>query len=99
MIQPPQDKCPVGPMPESRKKENNDFIQAGSRPALPISAQRDIQILFKPCRQRDVPSPPKFPDACRSVRVHKILPEMKSEHPAQPDSHITVSAEIIINLQ
>ena len=46
-----------------------------------------------------MPSSPEFLDRSRDIRIIEIFKKMKSEDPAHSDSHITVTAEIEINLQ
>ena len=46
-----------------------------------------------------MPSSPELLDRGRAVGIKKILLEVKTEHSAQSDSHIAVSAEIKIYLE
>ena len=46
-----------------------------------------------------MPSSPEFTDTGRNIRIIKILMEMKSKHHSESQRHITVAAEIKIDLQ
>ena len=46
-----------------------------------------------------MPSSPELFNAAADIRIIEVLFEMKTKHPSKTDSHITVSAEIKINLQ
>ncbi len=45
-----------------------------------------------------MPPPPEFLDGKGAVRVLKVLPEMEPEHPPEPNCHVAVAAEVIVNL-
>ena len=99
MIQPPYNKCPVCPMPQPCTEKYNKFINTCAYFSFSVTTKRDIQVLLKPCRQRDMPSVPEFFYACSTIWIPEILLETKTIHFSKTNSHITVSAEIIINLQ
>ena len=58
----PNDKCPISSMPKTSQQKHNAKIHIGTILAFSVSSQRNIKILLKPCRQRDVPSTPKLRD-------------------------------------
>lgn len=99
MPQSPDNKGPICPVPQSCGKKYNQFIDTSSHPSPAVSSQRNIQIFLKPCRQGNMLASPKFLNISRNIRVIKILPESKTEHMPQSDRHITVTAEIKINLK
>ena len=68
--------------------------------AFPVPAKRVYtRYSMKPSGQGNMPSSPEITDASTDIRIIKVLFEMESEHPAQTDRHIAVSAEVKINLQ
>ena len=99
MIQPPYDKGPVRPVPQSGTEEHEQLIHIRPHPPFSVAAKGDIQIFFKPGGQRNMPSAPKFLDTAGNIRIVEILLKRKSEHAAQPDGHIAVARKVKINLK
>ena len=51
----------------------------------PRTAKRQIDIVAKPVRERDVPAPPELRDRYGGIRSAEILGDAESEDPAQAD--------------
>jgi hypothetical protein len=59
----PDDKVQGSPMPKAAQKHGQEEIQILSELSFPITAQRNVQIVFEPGRKRNMPTPPKLGDA------------------------------------
>src|ERR1700686_918677 len=94
----PNHKSPVGTMPESTQEHSQHQVAVGATWTFSISAQRNVQIVAKPGAQTYVPSPPEILEASGKIGLAKIQHEMEPEQLRSAPSHITVSAEIPIDL-
>ena len=78
--------------------DKQDIQQLPGAP-LPVSTQRNIEIVTEPGAERDMPTPPEFRDAAGQIGVPKVLREPEAENPAKADGHVAVAGKIIVNLQ
>ncbi len=85
-------------MPQSADNHRGHLIKVGSRARTTVSAKRDIDIIAKPCRKRDVPPMPKFRRTLRLKRCTEIIGKPITEQQRYTDSHIAISREITIKL-
>src|SRR5690606_8838020 len=83
VIQPPDDKTPTGAVPEPAEKEHEEQVCVRAKRALPVAAQRDVEIIAKPGAQADMPTPPELPDTLGNVGPLKIFQKLEAEHMAQ----------------
>ena len=95
----PYDKIPGCAVPKSGQQPDDCQIPDVLPTPAPAAPQRDIEVVPKPGGQRDVPSPPKIRQGCGDIRVVEVFGEMKAEHVTQPDCHIGICGEIIVDLQ
>ena len=98
MIQSPYNEGKVGSMPKSSQEKHCNFIDSCPQLPLPVAPKGNIHILLEPGRQGDMPAAPKFFDCQRSIGMFKVFFEMEAKHPPHPNRHVTVSAEVIVNL-
>src|SRR5713101_288777 len=58
----PDNECPVRAMPQTTQEKRHEEIEipAGLRDA--VTPERNVDVISKPCRQRDVPSRPEIAD-------------------------------------
>lgn len=97
--QPPAEEGPVGTMPGTSERPDNEKIQNMPRGRNPVSAQRNIHIVPEPAAEGHVPATPEFCGTFRNVGIIEVFRKMESEHEAKADGHIGISGEIEINLQ
>src|SRR6185437_8675889 len=90
---------PACAMPEPAQEEHGEQIEPCARLTLAIAAERDIQIIPKPRRQRQVPAVPEFLDRRSDVWVIEVLEELETQHPAKADGHVGVTGEVEVDLQ
>ena len=99
VIKSPHHKCPARPVPQAAQEKHSDEVETVAGFGNAVAAERNIKIVAKPARQRDVPAPPEIPDGLRGVGKIEIFDEREAEHFAQPDRHVRVAGEIEIDLQ
>ena len=94
----PQNKSPVCSMPYTADKENNHYIKV--RPYLTSSAAAkwNIHISGKESGQGHMPSVPEIYNRYRLIGGIEIHRQFYIEHITNTICHITITAEIKINL-
>ena len=95
----PQHEWPAGAVPESAQEKHDDQIPVREGSAMPVAAERDVEVVEKPVRQRDVPAAPELADRPRDVGIVEVLQDAEAEHAHQAQRHVRVAGEIEIDLQ
>ncbi len=65
---------------------------------MPVPAERNVEIISKPARQRDVPAPPEIGKSNRAVGKSKIVRHCKAKAQGNPDGSCRIAGEIAKNL-
>ena len=99
MKRPPQDKGPGSAVPETAYQKHYHDIHVGAQASLPASTQRKIDICSEETGQCHVPALPEFHRRQRFVGRIKIKGQFQVEHPGNSHGHVTVTAEIKIQLE
>ena len=99
MINTPEQKINGCSMPDSGTQKNNHLVDNCAELSFAVSPKRDVQILQKPSGKGHMPSSPEFPDRATDIWIIKVFLKVESEHPSQTNGHITVTAEIKIDLE
>lgn len=99
VVQPPEQKSNIGTVPDSGTCKDNELIDTGSGFSLPVASKRNIEVFSEPAGEGDMPSPPEFPYRDRGIGILEVFFKVKAEHPAQADCHITVPAEVKVDLK
>ena len=99
VIQAPNYKIKACAVPKTCQKPYNEQVTDCFSRSFFASAERKINIAFKPASERHMPSSPEFADACGVIGIIKVFREIKAEHFSQADSHIAVARKIKINLK
>ena len=81
MEKPPADKGPVGPMPKATNPPNDIDITDNLPLFASATSQREINIVAKPCGQRDMPSTPELRNTTREIREVEVAHQMKTKKP------------------
>src|SRR5579871_4963063 len=58
--------------------------------AYPIAAERNIKIVFKPSRKRDVPAAPEFRDGERVIGCPEVLHQSETQNFCSSESKIKI---------
>ena len=95
----PEQERPVRTMPYTADNKNDHGVQICKEQAFPTAAQWNIDIFRKELRQRDMPALPEITDRQRFVGRIEVDGEIDVQHHGNTNSHITVTAEIKIDLK
>ena len=95
----PQDEVEARAMPEAAKEHGQEEVHAGAPLALPISAERDVEVVAQPARQADVPALPKIARRVRVVRRVEVDRELQAQHPREAARHVGIAAEVEVDLE
>ena len=99
MAESPEDEGPVCTVPDPGAEKDDHLIRDRSQLSLAVTAERDIEILLEPRGERNVPFSPEILDRHSAVRITEIFAEREAKQMPDADGHITVPAEIVIDLQ
>ena len=62
------------------------------------AAQRNVDVVAEPARQRDMPAPPVFADGAGKIRILKVFRQRDAEELTDADGHIAVAGKVKIQL-
>ncbi len=62
--------------------------------ALAVAAERDVEVVAQPARQRHVPAPPEVLERHRGIRRVEVLRELEAEQQRDADRDVRVAAEV-----
>ncbi len=91
-------KVQFAAVPQAAHDEHDCEVVTHPRAAHPVPAQRDIHIIAKPGRQRDMPAPPEIRDRGRQIRPVEIDHEVKPHHFGRAPGNLGVPREIAVDL-
>src|SRR5262245_6500339 len=86
-------------MPEPTQEEDEHEVEVRPARTRAVATERDVQIVAKPVRERDVPPAPEVLDRLGDIRIVEVLEDSESEHPAEPDGHVRVAGEVEVDLE
>ena len=86
-------------MPQPAKRHRHHQVGITHHAAVPIAAERDVEIVAQKLRQRHVPAPPKFDDAAGLVGRIEVERQEYAEHQRNADGHVGIAGEIEIKLE
>ena len=97
--QAPEDKVPVGPVPDAGEGPDDQQITDGHTLSSPAATQRNVHIVPEPGTQRDMPAAPELCDGSRQIGIVEVLFKVEAEHLGNANGHIGITAEIKIQHQ
>lgn len=99
MVRAPGDEGPVGAVPETRQQEDDERVahHLGFRDTA--TAQRDIDVIPEPSRQRDVPTPPELGDVAAEIRHVEVAHQPDPKELRRSDGDVRVAREVAVNLE
>ena len=95
----PENKVPVGAMPQASQEPHNKQVEYSSQSAPAIAAKRDINILSKPATERHMPASPEFGDIAAEVGDVEVAHQFDSKQFGRTDGNVAVAGEVSINLE
>ena len=94
----PDQKRPVGAVPQAAEHHRQHQIARGKQLAAAVAAERDVKVVAQPIGQRHVPAPPKVADAEGAIGLVEVLRETIAEQRRDADGDIGVGREVGVNL-
>ena len=92
---PPQiDERPGGAVPEPAEQHRQQQVAVREQRALAVAAERDVEVVAQPARQRHVPAPPEVLQRDGGVRRVEVLRELEAEQQRDADRDVRVAAEV-----
>ncbi len=86
-------------MPQTPDQHRQHQVCVGSQASHPISAQRNVEIVSKPRRQADVPSPPEVGESTRGIGKPEVIGQIESQAQRNADGTDGVAKEIAEDLK
>ena len=77
----PQNESPCGAVPESSEQHGDNQVDVGSYVAFAVSSKRNVEVVFQPAGEGDVPAAPEFGDGRRFIGGVEVFVEMEAEQP------------------
>ena len=90
----PRDERPPGPVPQPAEQHRDQDVHRGAQLAVAAPAERDVEVVAQPSRQRHVPPTPEVPQRDRRVRAVEVLAGTRTRAAARPDRDVRVRAEV-----
>src|SRR6266571_440706 len=95
----PGGEGPVGAVPETAEHHRHHDVDALARLRAPVAAERDVQVVAQPERQRHVPAAPEVARRDGLVGTVEVLWQLDAEQPPEPDRHVGIAAEVEVDLE
>lgn len=94
----PGNEFPTRAVPDPAEQHRQHHVAVGLQPAIAIAAQRLVEIVAQPGRQRNMPAVPEFAQPLRPIGLVEIGREAEAEQCGQRNRHVAVGAEIAVDL-
>ena len=85
-------------MPETAKREYNHRVEHPSGFAASVASEREIDIVAKPSRERDMPSSPEVGYGFSKIRSDEVGWQFNAKESSATDSHQRIACKVCINL-
>ena len=85
-------------MPQATDKHREEVVEIHSELTMTVAAQRNIEVVAQPLRERYVPAVPKLGDILRLIGKVEVLRQRKAHDKGDTDSHVRVAREVAIYL-
>ena len=95
----PEDKIPARPVPEAGEKPHDREREHRAGIAVAAAAERDVDIVAKPCAERDVPAAVELAHRVRGVGQVKVARHRQREHLPEAHRHERIAGKVEIELQ
>ena len=90
----PDHERPGGAVPEPAEEHRQHEVAVRRDPSLPVAAERDVEVVAQPARERHVPAAPEVLERDGRVRRVEVLREDEPEEEGDPDRDVRVPAEV-----
>ena len=85
-------------MPKTAHGEYNHRVEYPSGFAASVASEREVDIVAKPCGERDMPSAPEVGNGLCKIRSDKVGWQFNAKESSTTDSHQRVAGKVSINL-
>lgn len=86
-------------MPKTRDQEYDKNISDSPGRGYSAASERDVDIVSKPSRERNMPSPPKLGDVSAEVGSAEVGHQVKAKKFGCTDGDIRIAGEVTIDLK
>ena len=94
----PDHEGPARSVPQAAEQHRQEEVAVlRPRPAT-VAAERDVQVVAQPARQRHVPATPELLDRPRRVRLVEVVREADAHEHREADRHVGVPGEVRVDL-
>ena len=94
----PDHEGPAGAMPEAAEQHRRHQRRIRAALAVTIAAERNVEIVAQPRRQRDVPAPPEIGEADRRVRKAEVVRHREAQAHRRADRRRRIAGEVAEDL-
>ena len=98
MDEAPGDERPPRPVPEAAEEHRQQQVPIRDRGTAPAAAERDVQVVAQPARERDVPAAPEILQRHGRVGRVEVERELEAEQEGDADGDVRVAGEVGIDL-
>ena len=98
VVRAPNDEDPVRAVPQSTQQHRDHEVSVRHETRASIATERDVDVVAKKRRERDVPAPPEIREVRRLVRRVEVLGQAQPEQIAEADRHVAVARKVEIQL-
>src|SRR5690606_24008018 len=95
----PHHKGPVGPVPEPAHQKYDKHISELQPPGTSRTAHRNIQVIAKPGRKRNVPASPELGYISGKIGKSEIGHQPETELAGRTNGNIAVPGEVAVDLK
>src|SRR5439155_12657302 len=67
--------------------------------ATAVTAERNVEVVAQPRRQRDVPARPELGERLREVRPVEVHSQVVAQEPRAPERNVRVAREVTVDLE
>jgi hypothetical protein len=95
----PEQEGPGGAVPEPAQQHREHQVAVGLEPPAAVAAERYVEVVAQPARQRHVPAPPEIAQRQRHVGTIEVLRQLVAEQQREADRHVGIAREVAVDLR
>ena len=95
----PDQERPRRAVPEPAEQHRDHDVAERPEPPAAVAAERDVEVVAQPARERHVPAPPEVAQREGHVGAVEVLRQLVSEQQGEADRHVGVAGEVAVDLR
>ena len=95
----PGHEGPGSAVPQPAHEEHDEQVEHGARPAPPVAAKGDIQVIAKPRHERHVPAAPEVLERHGQIWFVEVAVQVEPEQFRGADRNLRIGGEVEIELE